>query len=486
MDDKETNTGSGAEPATNEVINQSVEAAGQEIAAVDKAVKQEQKAGWHWKKPVLIGAAVFLLLLLSLGVAIVLDSGDDSTADETSALDADVVQLGAAVTLVEGTVQVSPDGETWTAATGGESLTANSHVRTLADSRAVILLDDGSALRMDESTNVYLVTSTSELVEVLLMEGQVYSRVTENPAREFIVTTPNEQYKAEGTAYKTNTDGESDGLEVYQSSVTAKLSGVEIEEGNKYSTETRKKEEIDLDDLAKDDFVQWNKEQDEKDDEFKDFLGVLDDEKKEESEPEPEPEPQPETSGIVASATSGANGIKVSWEVNGVSITEGFKVVFSSKDSTPTYPEDSAKFVEPEDRSKVLGLFGGKTYYIRVCAYRGDKKCDSYSNTITKKAPTPEVTHGDIDAELDGSVLRWEYTGKAPYGFKVVWNTSGSPTYPTSGSNAGAKLVDGDDLNLNEKIHENGTYYVRVCAYTNGTESDKCVDYSNMVEYVEL
>ncbi len=125
-----------------------------------------------------------------------------------------------------------------------------------------------------------------------------------------------------------------------------------------------------------------------------------------------------------------------------------------------------------------MSFSDGKTYYFRICAYRGNT-CDSYSNTVTLNAPVkpePEVVSGAVTLAINANTASWTFAGTAPNGFKLVLNTTGSPTYP----NDSKQYISGTSTTMPSGLTTGTSYFVRVCKYTGSS----CVDYSNEVTYV--
>ncbi|PID99420.1 hypothetical protein CSA80_01515 [Candidatus Saccharibacteria bacterium] len=457
------------------------------------------KKSWLSKKTMSLLAILCAVLLAAAALFLLTrDSGNDTAQPSASTTKKESresrITLGAALTYAEGTVEHSSGGS-WENAQEGATFGEGDELRTGQDSRAIITLDDGSAIRLNQNTKVVLDTLLTDSVVVTNGEGAVYARVVASKNRTFAVKTADMSYTALGTAYLTTNTADKKGVEVFHSQVKAGETVVKEGQGlyELSSSEAVKKVvSLDPEKLRQDAFVTWNKAQDEKSDEFKEKLGFL---KNIDKAPEPQPTPaqppqQPANPGssISASASAVGDGIQVNWSLNNVSADYAFKVVYSKTDTTPTYGENSARYVAKGNYSTKLSLTDGKTWHIRVCSYRGNGQCLYYSNTVTVQAPYVEkekVSRGTMSASLSGSVLNWSYTGRAPYGYKVVWNTSGAPTYPPSGSHAGARLVtSGTSFDLNSKIQTPGLYKVRVCAYTSGTEPEACVDYSPEVVFV--
>lgn len=435
-------------------------------------------------KKVLIGVVVVIVLAIFAAGALWLTHDDPVSTN-----DAEIVYTqGAAVTAVEGDVEFNA-GEGWNEVTSGTDLKEGYSLRTLDASRAIITLDEGSAVRLDGNTVVTLTKLTAEEVIVDNESGQVYTRVVPSTTRMFVVTIGDQSYEAKGTAYKTVNQEDEKGVEVYHSKVDVKEK-VEVSEGETYFTNTKdeaKKDKVaklDLEKLADDDFLNWNKIKDENNSNFADKLGFIKDLGKKE-EPEPEPEPTPGTpAGISLSGSKGSKGINVSWTVNGVNESDGFKVVYDKSDTSPTYGENSAKYMSPGTYSTLLDLTDGKAYNILVCAYRAQAgSCDNYSNLVTVTAPLIQkapVLDGTINLQISGNVIGWNLVGgNAPHGFKVLMSKSENPDYSDK-----IKYLTSTQYELpTNEMDASTTYYIKVCKYTNGTESEPCVDYSNQVKY---
>ncbi len=445
-------------------------------------------------KKVLIGALIVVTLAI-LGAVALWVTHDTPVSQSDSEI---VYTQGAAVTAVEGDVEFNA-GQGWNTVESGTDLKEGYSLRTLSGSRTIITLDEGSAIRLDSDSVVTIAKLTVDEVIIENEQGQVYTRVVPSETRVFVVTVDDQNYQAIGTAYKTVNLEEEKGVEVYHSKVDVKDKS-QVNEGEAYFTKSKddakngKVAKLDLEKLAGDDFLNWNKTKDEGEKEFSDKLGILKDlgEKDEPEEAAP-PAPSPGTpAGITLSGSKGTNGINLSWSSNGINVSDGFKVTYDKSDTTPSYGENSAKYMSPGTTSYVLKLTDGKVWNIRVCAYRAEAgSCDSYSNLVQIAAPYVEkekVGAGTVNIEpMSGSVLSWTYTGTAPYGFKVVWNTSGSPTYPVSGANSGYKYLSSpssSSFDLATKITDSGNYHVRVCKYTSGTQTEKCVDDSDTQMYI--
>lgn len=401
-----------------------------------------------------------------------------------------IAELGVAPTLLEGTVEYSQNAKTWATLTDTVSLKAGNEVRTGANGRVVLTLDDGSAIRLGNSSSVKLTSLAVKSVTVENLSGEVYSRVMPSTTRTYTVSVDGTDMVAKGTAFRTMSTQQKKGVEVYQSTVG--VNDTNVTEGKAYFTDNTdatkedKVTDIDLNALKNDAFVKWNASLDKEITEAKDKLGVLVDiDKPVAATPAPATPAAPaQANGIVLSGSLAGYTGKFTWAVTGVDTSKGFKLVRSTATQQPVYPGSEYQYIsDANTRSASWDMDASKTYYIRICAYRGDS-CDSYSNTITLTTPAKSgsasggLVNGAINAKLTGTTVTWTFTGTAPNGFKVVANTTGSPVYPSENylylSSPSASSADITRLTL-----KTGLNYIRVCKYT----GSGCTDYSEQMTY---
>jgi len=421
-----------------------------------------------------------IILVLIIGItAAVLFLRQDKPAEEQQTAD---TAFGGEIIFTQGTVERGrPDGD-WQRVNEGTSLEEGDSVEVMDNGKAIVKLDDGSVVRLNENSSLTLTSLDPNHIIITNNKGELYSRVVKLD-RTFQVQAGKVTYESMGTAYKTIKTEKENGVEVYESKVKV-INGtidVEVEEGNKYyDAKTGDFDsvrvvlpitEADLED----DFTAWNLEKDTD-------IAVTPTEQEEEKE---------DAKITLVATEDGA----ISWETN-IESEKGFKVVWS-KSQNPTYPTRASDkyqyFSEPSTRSAKIDAFNGTArYYVRVCEYLGGE-CGTYSNEATvnlteektdkEEGKKDEVKDNDEKEEKDtdeankgvskinlsasGANLSWGTTGTSEKGFKIVWSKTQGPTYPTrstdkykylSSSNSSAYTItpfDGD-----------GTYYVRVCEYS--------------------
>lgn len=441
----------------------------------------------HNKRALLLGSAMLAIIVLA-GATVFMDR-EKQPAYTAQNEQSTVKKLGVAIGLTEGLVQYSPDAQNWKDVAADTDLSEGDSIRTATDGRVVLLIDDGSAVRLDNSSEVALTRLNVDSVVITNTTGEVYSRVVASETREYIVKVDSETYTAKGTAYRTFNETDKKGVEVYHSAVETKTDKKEVTEGNYLFSKHDQPDKqgtvqaLDVEVLKGDEFIKWNSEQDKKVANYANKLGVLTELDKPAATPVPTAAPTPKTTakttGITLTGKQSEYSAVFSWKVSGVDTTKGFKLVRSSKTTSPTYPDNSVTYIEAGKTSYTLYVGDDTTYHYRLCAYR-EKTCDSYSNTASvatlKKVKEPVVA-GPVTLGITGNVLSWTIGGTAPYGYKVVVGTATDPDY---GNNYKKYFTEITGFELPTGDFTPGTpYYVKVCKYSDAG----CTDYSNEVIY---
>lgn len=374
------------------------------------------------------------------------------------------------ISYLEGQVEYKDVDSGWYTAEVGTELSTGFSIRTFADSKVSVNFPDTTSVRLYQNSEATFNTLLDDQITITDNKGVIYSRVAENPNREFTIIAAGDTYTAKGTAYKVFNFDNHKGVDVYQSKVgvtSFDLEQKEVKEGQrlyKFNTVKPEKEnvieKIDKESIRMNDFVMWNRELDMQNATYKKKLGYLDDlvapnlklvyptsnvstddasillkgktevdakvrangklvENKKGSFSKSyelilgvnkfkvtatdkagntttksitvtrnaKPTPVSVSTGITLSAYKTRNGIKISWSVNGIDITDGFKLVWS-KSHTPVFGQDDAKYLsDSRQRSIELPFYDAQIYYIRVCRYVPDgHTCDNYSNLVVIQA----------------------------------------------------------------------------------------------------
>lgn len=392
------------------------------------------------------------------------------------------VAHGASVSFVEGVVEYQDLAGDWHRVETGDNLEEGNAVETFGSSRAIISLDDGSAVRLNNDTKITLASLDPNNIEIINEAGEVYTRVVELD-RIFTVTAGEVVYESLGTAYKTTYKDSKNGVDVYEKSVKVKYADKEVvvDQDKKYYVKddetpdnAEKVLDISTEEKAGDEFYKWNSE---KDVEWS----------------EKQTEETPEVAGeITLYGSVTENGVEFSWDTMDLDASKGFKVV-KSTEMDPEYPgSDYVYLDDPEVRSYTWELMDGETYYFRVCQYLGGD-CGVYSNNVKLTVPekveeeekeeetkTEETTTTSeyISISSSGSKISWSTNFTSTKGYKLVWSKNTYPTYPTrSGDKYQYYSSSSTRSGSVSAFDGTGTYYVRVCEYLSGS----CGVYSNQI-----
>lgn len=375
--------------------------------------------------------------------------------------------MGAELAHTEGTVEYRlSDSDAWQAAAVDLPVKQGMTVRAGSDGRAIINLDDGSAVRLNSSSSVKLSQLTFQRVLVENKGGQVYTRVTKSDSRIFEVQTSKSTYRSMGTAYRTIDTPEKEGVEVYHSKVNiigATQDGVIVEQGERYyqvfkdaPDQASKVAEIDRAAIAEDDFIAWNSEEDRK--EFESELGVLFD-----------------LTPPALEVSSPANGSATTADkVDVKGTTEaGAKILVDGQTATNTAGSFSL--------SVELNL-GPNAIKVEAEDGAGNKtvKTVTVTRTAAPASPTPPPAAAKVfrlyGTKVDGGIsFSWGVSGyDVSKGFKLLRSNSANPTYEGKSDKV---FLDSGARAYTWKIKDGQAHHFRICTY-NGSS---CATYSNNV-----
>ena len=113
--------------------------------------------------------------------------------------------LAAHLSVADGTVETW-DGSNWKTIAAGETLAAESQLRTGEGGKAVLEFDEGSALRLDENTHVILEKTNNKEISVIQIAGETYSRVNKTSGLTYRIKSGNTETTAMGTAFGVATE----------------------------------------------------------------------------------------------------------------------------------------------------------------------------------------------------------------------------------------------------------------------------------------
>ncbi len=410
---------------------------------------------------VVIGVSILGVLLIMLRYSNPVENADDALDEPISA----VISIQA-ITLVEleGTAEISEITETLAGATFSElkkddEIKENQFVRTADSSRAIIAFDDGTEVRLDSSTTIYIDTANAESIEITLGIGEIFSRVTESSNRTFKTNTSNDSYTALGTAFTTIQNENFEGIESYENKVKT-ADQTTVDEGEAYLRDKNTSDDpilskLDLEKVKTDEFLLWNRDRDLSKDEYKDKLGFLKD-----------------FEGPKLAVSAPSNNLN----------TEAEKVTVKG------ITDKDAKVTINGVEVSVAGDSGGFNHSISLVV--GANKIalvatDPAGNTskknltVTRKEKVVEETPNITlvgETGTTGIDLSWSLKEgvEAPDGYKVVYSTGVTPVYGTDASQFS------DDLGTVLPKKDGKQYKIRICIYD--ADANKCANYSNEVK----
>lgn len=398
------------------------------------------------------------------------------------------VKLGGNLAIAEGEVFISEGRSTgiltnWLVAEEGLTISEGLSIKTGAASKAVVIIDDGSAVRLNENSEVQFVTLTANEIVIDQLAGQSYHRVEKDSSREYIVTAieSNEdlQIKALGTAFDVNW-GEVKTIKCIESKVQVRYAKNQPEELVTEGEELKLGENaevkgIDAESLDND-WYAFNKTQD------KVVMAKM---------------------GIFANEE--APSLEVTEPVDGFETTNGTVNIKGTTESANTIKIKVGENWElltnngGSFEKEVTLNTGNNAFEIRVYSPAGMKTLKTVN--VTKKeiavvapkptptpAPTPQPTNvfriSGISSPVAGKVsVNWEMSGyDEKNGFKVVFSKNTNPEYPnrngdyyhyTSEKSARSAAF------THEQLKSGGTFHVRVCRYWAGESGIKCDIYTD-------
>lgn len=439
------------------------------------------------KNTVLASSLIAILVIVGAWAFLFNKNSDNEIAqngqEEVSSLET-APAMGAIVSYIEGSVEYKDEKGTWMPASTDTSLVSGTGLKTTgATSRAIVLLDDGSAVRLDANTEVVFESLTMSRVVIAQESGHLYNRVTPSDSRDYIVGTEEAQFQSAGTAFRTIANGDEEAVEVYQSSVKETSTNLSANEGEKLIIKNfvnpdkdETKEKIDIENLKKDTFITWNKEQDLKDPNFKSalgFLGDFDGPKIEITEPG-----VGSTIEMASDSQSGSTSIKGKTD-NGSKLTVQSK---SQSGSTPVdvVVNDDGSF----DTGQLTAPIGNSVFEFVASDKVGNKTTLSVKYVFKRKVvvQTQGITLSiDTESDDDEIILTWTLDGiTTPEGVKVVYSKDTNPTFEDSNDKR-VYVETGITTKIDKSEIGTKPYYFRVCRYT----SSECDVYSNEVK-VEL
>lgn len=382
--------------------------------------------------------------------------------------------LGAELLFSEGETEYqSNTTDGWKTTYSGMSITEGMGIRVIGNGKAIINIDDGSSVRLSPNSTITFISLRPNHIVVKNQKGSIYTRVVPSQ-RIFEVATDSYTYQSLGTAYKTTHTPEDKGVEVYESTVriTGNNLDIVVPEGKKYYVSdsnnpqnTNTLADISLSDIKKDSFIMWNKNQDEKNDEYKQSLGILG------ALPPPSLSITFPSDGFTTEKEevkiTGTTDPNVTLIIN----TEPYELTTTTFSKTVPLPSIGNNTIS----IKIIDRYGTQAEKI-ISVIRKTKEIPTTKPTI-KPTIKPTVKQSPL-LHLSGATkdtgIQFEFTiqnAEGFEGFKLIKNESGNPVYPGND----AQFIDPKKRSAFWEIMDGKIWHFRICLYTNGS----CTTYSN-------
>ncbi|MBU0612531.1 FecR family protein [Patescibacteria group bacterium] len=348
--------------------------------------------------------------------------------------------LSATLAYQQGDVQVQIDKEEWTVVETDTVLHEGDAIKTSVDSKAIVELENGDAIRLGYSTEISLTNLQKTSVKIDQVSGASYNRVAKNVSRTYQVETDNATVQALGTAFDVIKTTEQVDVSVVESKVNIITEDGKEELGEGKKATIIKDKNLEISDIDREnltnDWYTWNKEEDSKKD---DDLGVL------------EAYAGPDIT--ITSPESGATVTTSEATIVGTVSDVGASLTINETEVT----NDSGSF------SHVVTLSSGKNVFTIIAENSSGYKTVKEVKIIYQIAASETPIILEAETQDDGVHLSWnKSTGSTFQFYKVVRSeTNADLSYPDDGYIALKNI--GEESYTDTDVSENSTYYYRIC-----------------------
>jgi hypothetical protein len=519
-----------------------------------KISKQYYKKRKNYTLYIIIFAII--ALITTFIVWSILKTPTDNTTGQTDLAQESIEPTNQAkIIYLKGILQINQEGQ-WQNLTEKDILEEGAEIKTATDSRAIIQLPEASLLRIDAETTLKFITLNNTDIVVEQLSGQIYHRVNDQGTAIYRVRNNTVELTALGTGFNTKIATNKLYLTVIESRVKVKIfedaqtdnilnmrtidqSYSAIINPNLEQDKTIESKEENASSLLDDDWINWNKNQDEENN-FE--LGVFSKNiKLEITEPktlETETEEtkivisgntdqdaeiyfngqevkndngqfskevelndgenqieisvikgtsknkktltiiskQKDSEKITLQATQSGSTIKLTWQTEELGSIDNF-LTLQAKTENPKYPDDTYHKVSKTANSDQWDNLANGTYTFRVCAYE-NQTCRAYSNNVLITLNNSPEINADASIYLNGRVENQE--------IYLSWDVKNFENFEN------LKVIINTDANpvypINSSHNQTkqarsdtwkglnpGTYHFRVCAYG----AEQCLLYSN-------
>ncbi len=361
--------------------------------------------------------------------------------------------------------------QTWVPAGDHGNLTQGDKIRTINNSKALIILGDNSIIYLNELTEITFASLRSTALIITQVVGETYHRVVANPSRQYLVITGDVEIKALGTIFNVKTISEKEtevkviknSIEVMstdQSQQTQAISGEKVttmyaEIGNTQSKSIIRGEEFD---------TPWFSYLVTEELKTVDDLGILT------NQQAPTLEITHPTNGLVTTektaSIKGAASANATVKINDITVAINGGVFEKTVDLVVGNNQFEVKAYAPSGAKAIVNL---------TVVRNNPGPTPTNTPTLT---PIRNFTITSVSSPQAGRVtVNWKFEGyDAGKGFKVTFSKDINPEYPTRPSDF-ATFVENSARTVTYEgagLTEGGLFHVRVCRYQQVESGSYC------------
>ncbi len=381
--------------------------------------------------------------------------------------------ISGEIAIAQGEVQINIGDKGYEKAIIKAVLHQGDKIKTGADSLAVINLDDGSKIRLAANSEVIFSNLEEKNVEINQLKGRSYNNIAVGSA--YRIKALKTQIEAGASKFEliTNDQLQSLAVLVFENNIKLNInndnseailfSRLDANEKALIDLKATKKDQLKIENfqanlLAKDEWYKWNFELDK---------GSA------ENLPEQEPNFEEITDSLQIKAEQKDAGVNLTWSVYSKEDFQSYKIMRSTQNSEPKYPEDSV--IKSSDNKDLSGLLDekiepGNKYYYRICVLKNNDKvaCGNVANieTAQKDSTPPSKPNLSASATVSGINLSWTANNEDDFKeYRMLKSISNpEPSYPSVGYLAIRKKGSESYLDKEVNITSVGNVYYRVCS----------------------
>jgi len=391
------------------------------------------------KKQITIPLIIIIVVVLIIGAGIFwyYQNQDDITSFDSSTSG----KIAAILAYQQGLVEVKSGASDWQTVETDTVLHQGDSIKTGADSKAIIELENGDIFRLGYETEVFLTSLKSDTVTVSQLAGASYHRVVKDTSKLYKVKADDITVQSMGTAFDVVVTDETVDVACIENKIKVLTEDEETEvaEGSSASVDKTEKNvdvsDIDESDLKNSWYV-WNKEEDSKN---TDELGIMKD-----------------LAGPTVTITSPSDGTTVA--ENKVTVTgtvDDFEAKLTINDHE--IKNEAGQF------SKEVELAVGKNIITVVASDVNNNRTIKEIKVIYQLlvAAIPLELTGETKA--DGVHLGWNASQVTGFQYYKIVRSEVQAEIVDPGEGYLAKLKLGEKSYTDKDVAADKTYYYRVC-----------------------